>query len=186
MPKPKARRTLSAKVAEHGAKPGERVDVVSKADKVLRQATRVEAMQQGLRYRFIQILVFTPDNQLWVQWRSRHKIVCPRQFGASVGGVVEAGQTYLEAALRELEEELGITGVELQEIGRYTVDGDAPYNAATFACHYDGDDLTGWEEEADALDLMSHEEISFLKERFPYLMTDGLHKALEQLSEAGI
>ncbi|MCP5404777.1 MAG: NUDIX domain-containing protein [Pseudomonadaceae bacterium] len=177
----KPRKTISKTIAEHGAKAGEMVDIVTKGDKVTKTVSRVEAMEKGLRYRFVQVLVFTPERELWVQWRSRHKMICPRQFSASAGGVVEAGQTYEEAALCELQEELGVTGVDVVEVGRYTVDGKEPYNAAVFACQYDGDDLTGWEEEADALDVMTEEELMFLKERFPYLLASGFVKALEML-----
>lgn len=182
---PKARKTISKTVAEHGAKVAERVDVVDKKDKVLRTVSRVEAMEKGLRFRYIQVLVFNSNRELWVQWRSRHKVICPRQYGASVGGVVEAGESYEAAALRELAEEAGITGVELAPVGFYTVDGPQPYNAMTYACQYDGDDLTGWEDEADALDLVNEEEIGFLLARFPYLFTDGLAKALEMMMEEG-
>lgn len=192
MPKPqsktkkqaaKPRKTLSKTVAEHGAKAGEMVDVVDKKDKVLRTVSRVEAMEKGLRFRFIQVLVFNSERELWVQWRSRHKIVCPRQYGASVGGTVEAGEDYETAALRELKEEMGIEGVEIVPVGFYTVDGPQPYNAMTYACQYDGEDFSGWEDEADALDLVNEEEISFMLARFPYLFTEGLAKALEMMME---
>lgn len=176
-------KTLSKTIAEHGAKPGEMVDVVDKKDKVLKTVTRVEAMEKGLRYRFIQVLVFNKAGELWVQWRSRHKIVCPRQYGASVGGVVEAGESYEKAAVRELKEEMGITGVKPKLVGTYTVDGKAPYNAATYVCVWNGNNPKGWETEADALDLLNADELVFLLQRFPYLFTDGLTKAMQQLDE---
>ncbi len=177
------RKTISKTVAEHGAKPGEKVDIVDKKDKVLRTTTRVEAMEKGLRYRFVQVLVFNKAGEMWVQWRSRHKIVCPRQYGAAVGGVVEAGESYEKAAVRELREEMGIKGVKPQLVGTYGVDGKQPYNAATFVCVWNGTNPKGWETEADALDLLTAEEVVFMLKRFPYLFTGGLTKALQQLDE---
>ena len=44
-----------------------------------------------------------------VQKRSRHKDYCPGRLDPTPGGVVGCGETYRENALREMQEEMGIT-----------------------------------------------------------------------------
>lgn len=162
----------------------EMVDILDKKDKIFKTMDRAEALKNGLRHRYVQVLVFNQKGEMWVQWRSRNRTICPRQFGGSASGSVMSGETYEQAAHRELKEEMGITKAKIQLIGYRQTEGKTPYNVANFVCQHDIKDPTGWEEEADILDLMTGEEISFLLQRFPYLVSDGLTSALEQLEEA--
>jgi isopentenyldiphosphate isomerase len=67
----------------------------------------------SLVHRAAHVLVLHPtDGTLLLQKRSLQKDTCPGQWDTSVGGHVGFGQSYLEAALRESEEELGITLTE--------------------------------------------------------------------------
>lgn len=50
--------------------------------------------------------------------RSLQKTINPGIWAVSVGGTVAAGDDYLETARRETEEELGVSGLELQEVKR--------------------------------------------------------------------
>ena len=59
--------------------------------------------------------------------RSEAKDLWPGWWDLAVGGVVGAGETYDDAACRELAEEVGIIGIELQPLGggRYVDDAVA-------------------------------------------------------------
>ncbi|NOX56814.1 MAG: NUDIX domain-containing protein [Planctomycetes bacterium] len=83
-------------------------DIVDAEDRVIGQATRREVHARGLKHRAVHIFVFDPDGRLLVQTRSIHKDEDPLLYTSSASGHVDAGETYQEAARRELEEELGL------------------------------------------------------------------------------
>ncbi|MEO0793587.1 MAG: NUDIX domain-containing protein [Verrucomicrobiota bacterium] len=96
--------------------PNELFDVVDENDQVIDQATRGFVHAQGLRHRAVHILVYNSDGQLYLQKRSMNKDQMPGAWTTSASGHVDAGESYDEAAKRELEEELGIplgTGDEM-------------------------------------------------------------------------
>ncbi len=86
----------------------EMFDVVDKNDRVIRTATRGEVHKNpALVHRSIGILVFRGD-QLYLHKRSDGKDVLPGTWTCSVTGHVDSGETYDQAAERELREELGV------------------------------------------------------------------------------
>ncbi|MFF2190036.1 NUDIX hydrolase [Streptomyces sp. NPDC058155] len=87
------------------------LDIVDENDRVVRQATRGEAYAKGLRHRCAFILARDADDRVFVHRRTATKLVFPSHHDMFVGGVVGAGETYDDAALREAEEELGVSGL---------------------------------------------------------------------------
>ncbi|MFE3117040.1 NUDIX domain-containing protein [Streptomyces niveus] len=87
------------------------IDIVDEHDHVVRQASRGEAYAQGLRHRCVFVLARDAENRIFVHRRTATKTVFPSRYDMFVGGVVGAGETYDEAALREAEEELGVSGL---------------------------------------------------------------------------
>lgn len=87
------------------------LDIVDENDEVVGQATRGEATARGLRHRCAFIEARDADGRIFVHRRTATKLVFPSHYDMFVGGVVGAGETYGEAALREAEEELGVTGL---------------------------------------------------------------------------
>jgi isopentenyl-diphosphate delta-isomerase len=63
--------------------------------------------QQGLWHRDVHVWV-TDGQRLLQQQRAWDKTIMPGAWDISVGGHVAAGEGYLEAAIRETEEELGL------------------------------------------------------------------------------
>ena len=90
----------------------ELIDVVDERDRVIGQARRSEAYARRLRHRCAFILARDPEGRIFVHRRTATKRVFPSLHDMWVGGVVGAGETYDEAALREAEEELGVTGLD--------------------------------------------------------------------------
>lgn len=80
---------------ENGAKTGE----------VL---TRKEVHRLGLWHKIIVIAIINENNQILMQQRSFAKDTNPGQWDISAAGHVSAGQTPLEASIREINEEVGI------------------------------------------------------------------------------
>ena len=87
------------------------LDIVDENDEVVGQAPRGEATARGLRHRCVFIEARDPAGRLFVHRRTATKLVFPSHYDMFVGGVVGAGETYDEAALREAEEELGVSGL---------------------------------------------------------------------------
>jgi 16S rRNA (adenine1518-N6/adenine1519-N6)-dimethyltransferase len=99
-------------------KDGEVFDVVDEEDRVTGQATRREVHEKGLLHRAVHVFVVNRHGELLLQKRSRFKDQHPGVWDSSVAGHLDAGEDYAAAAMRELEEEMGITGTEPEEIGR--------------------------------------------------------------------
>ncbi|MFJ8587111.1 NUDIX domain-containing protein [Streptomyces sp. NPDC093595] len=87
------------------------LDVVDEHDVVVGRAPRGEVYARGLRHRCVFVLARDAEDRLFVHRRTATKLVFPSRYDMFVGGVVGAGESYDEAALREAEEELGVRGL---------------------------------------------------------------------------
>lgn len=83
---------------------------VDQNDGVIGPRSRREIHNMNLLHRAVHILVLNPMGQLYVQKRAPTKDRNPDLWDTSAAGHVDFGETYEEAAIRELEEELGIFG----------------------------------------------------------------------------
>jgi isopentenyldiphosphate isomerase len=89
-------------------------DIVSEDDAVLGQAPRKLCHgNPALIHRAVHVLVFNPAGELLLQQRSPNKDIQPGKWDTSVGGHLAVGESYLEAARREMAEELGISGLPM-------------------------------------------------------------------------
>ena len=96
----------------------ELVDVVDDDDNVIATVTRAEMRAQRLQHRSVGIAILSTDGRLLIHRRSEHKDIWPGWWDIAAGGVVAAGETYDGAARRELAEELGVTGADLEYLGQ--------------------------------------------------------------------
>ncbi|MEU6531875.1 NUDIX domain-containing protein [Streptomyces sp. NPDC046928] len=87
------------------------LDIVDERDRVVGQAPRGEAYARGLRHRCVFIEARDAEGRLFVHRRTPTKLVFPSHYDMFVGGVVGPGESYDDAALREAEEELGVSGL---------------------------------------------------------------------------
>ena len=94
----------------------ELVDIVDEFDHVVDSVPRRVMRAERLRHRVVFIAVVDGMGRLLVHRRSPAKDVWPGWCDIAVGGVVGAGETYLEAAHRELAEEIGVTTETLAEL----------------------------------------------------------------------
>ena len=93
--------------------PPELVVIVDEHNEIITNVPRAVMRREGLIHRATYILVFGSDGRLFVQDRTTTKDIFPGYHDLCAGGVVVAGEDYEESARRELEEELGITDVQL-------------------------------------------------------------------------
>ncbi|CAM5523117.1 MULTISPECIES: NUDIX hydrolase [Streptomyces] len=87
------------------------LDVVDENDRVIGQYPRGEVYARGMRHRCVFVLARDADGRIFVHRRTPAKLVFPSLYDMFVGGVVGAGEAYDDAALREAEEELGVSGL---------------------------------------------------------------------------
>ena len=87
------------------------LDIVDENDQVIGQAPRGEVYARGLRHRVVFVLARDGEGRIFVHRRTATKLTFPSLYDMFVGGVVGAGESYDDAALREAEEELGVTGL---------------------------------------------------------------------------
>jgi 8-oxo-dGTP pyrophosphatase MutT (NUDIX family) len=91
------------------------IDVVDEHDRVVGRSPRGEAYARGLRHRASFIQATDAEGRIFVHRRTATKLVYPSMYDMFVGGVLAAGESYDEAALREAEEELGVSGLPQPE-----------------------------------------------------------------------
>lgn len=97
------------------AKVYNKVVVVDDEDNVIGAEQMTDAIEKGMIRRASRVYVFNQSGKLLVQQRSE-KVLKPLMLDQSAAGHVDEGETYEEAAYRELEEELGLTGRKLELI----------------------------------------------------------------------
>lgn len=85
-------------------------DICDADDNVIGRATRSEVHARGLLHRAVHVFVFNSRGELLIQLRSAEKDEFPLCYTSSASGHVDAGESYEAAAIRELREELGLSG----------------------------------------------------------------------------
>lgn len=119
--------------------PRELVEEVDRTGAVIRLVTRREMREKRLWHRSVFVAVVSNDGQVLVHRRADTKDVWPGCWDAAVGGVCAPGESWHDAAVRELAEEVGVEGVDVEFIatGAYC-DADVALVAAVCLCRTDG------------------------------------------------
>lgn len=87
----------------------EKLDIVDEDDNVIGQDTRENIHKNGLLHREIHVIIYNDRGGILFQKRSETKETYPGLLDISVGGHVDLGESYEETAIKELEEESGIS-----------------------------------------------------------------------------
>ncbi|MCA8995819.1 MAG: NUDIX domain-containing protein [Planctomycetaceae bacterium] len=85
-------------------------DVCDLHDRVIGQAPRSVVHEKNLLHRAVHIWLWRSDGRLVVHLRSRQKDQFPQCYTSSASGHVDHGESYDQAAKRELWEELKLGG----------------------------------------------------------------------------
>jgi isopentenyl-diphosphate delta-isomerase len=93
------------------------LEIVDSEDNVIGTGARAEIHRLGLTHRAVHIFVFNEAGEIYVQRRSDAKDRHPGKLDSSAAGHVDPGESYHETAMRELREEIGISG-SMEEVFR--------------------------------------------------------------------
>ena len=94
----------------------ELLPVVDDNDVVQGLRRRADIHALGLPHRAVHVLVFNAQGLLYLQRRSDNKDTHPGKWTTSASGHVDPDEDYIQAAVRELREELGLE-LALEEVG---------------------------------------------------------------------
>ena len=84
-------------------------EIVDECDVVTGTAPRSECHgNPGLVHRTAHVVVISRAGELLLQKRSQHKDIQPGKWDTAVGGHLAVGETYEQAACREMKEEIGV------------------------------------------------------------------------------
>ena len=161
------------------------IQIVDEHDNPVGQAPMVEAQEKGLIHRIVRIMVEDGKGNILLQKRSDKMLRWPNCWDNSAAGHVDAGEDYLTAAIRELEEELGVKNVELKEVGTYYTDKPlGKLRLRRFNCLYKITYATTPEnidpKEVAAVKWASVDEAKKLIKEHPDQVTDGLEDVINR------
>lgn len=97
----------------------ELLDIVNEEDVVIDQQLRSRVHELGLWHRGVHVFLFTADGKMLIQKRSADRASSPSLLDCSVSEHVQTGETYLEAAIRGMKEEMGVDGIEIKPLIKF-------------------------------------------------------------------
>ncbi len=88
----------------------ELIDILdSKGNKTGESCSMKEVHDKGLIHKSVHVWILNSKNELLIQKREKNRLAYPLYWDISASGHISAGQTSLEAAQREVKEELGLS-----------------------------------------------------------------------------
>jgi len=84
---------------------------VDENDNIIAAMPMFEAIEKGYIRRASRAYVFNESGKVLIQKRSKN-VLKPLLFDVSMGGHVDEGETYTQAAERELQEEIGLSVIQ--------------------------------------------------------------------------
>lgn len=99
-----------------------KIAFVNDRDEIIGSGSKEEAWKNGNIHRIVRIFIFNSQGEMLIQKRADNVVLFPGRWDHAVGGHVDEGEDYIDAAKREAKEELGIDNIEPREIKKYFVD----------------------------------------------------------------
>ncbi|RAJ16353.1 NUDIX hydrolase [Olleya aquimaris] len=98
----------------------ELIDIVTKDGFPTGQSVlKSEIHKKGYFHNTAHVWFYTTQGEILLQQRAASKVICPLLWDVSVAGHIDAGETITSGAVREIQEEIGLTIAEsdLEKIG---------------------------------------------------------------------
>lgn len=154
---------------------GELVEVTDENNRPIAVLPLLEVHRQRLRHRSVMVLVYDLRGKVFLQKRSPAKTIYPGRWDLSATGHVRAGESSEDAALRELDEKLGIRVESLEFRHRVEAGPDTNWE---FVSLYSAGRLAQRPEpnpqELSGGYFFDQQELECLVATFPDMLTPGL------------
>jgi isopentenyldiphosphate isomerase len=148
-------------IVDHLGKPTEKI------------ALKSEAHKNGWFHNTVHVWLYTSKREVLLQQRSHKKLIHPLLWDVSSAGHIDAGETFVEAALRETKEEIGLQlksqdlfkiGVELHKMSynNGAIKDNEFHQVYIAELKVNINELTPQETEVEALKLVSFVEFKTL------------------------
>ena len=111
-------------------------DIVNEQDEVIGTATKEEIEAKRLIDRVCFIMLVNGKGELLLHQRSANKRAYPLYWSGAAAGHLASGETYEQAATREMKEEIGVQP-DLQFVGKF-YSADDREMVGVFLGYYDG------------------------------------------------
>ena len=146
-----------------------------------RKVTKQEAHDNWIIHRCVAVFVFDDQGRLYVQ----EHLKSDRHLDHTVGGHVASGEDYKTAAIREAEEEIGLTGVALKEImtGYYSLERRYIHMFGIYECVAPADWKFVPNDEVDVIYPLPVEEIVRAMNERPEKFTGGFINTMKKYLE---
>lgn len=90
------------------------LDVVDENNTVVGKAAKDEVLKKNLIHRGAVIFLFDSKHRIFIHQRTKNKRIYPNMWNMTLGGSVVSGESFPEAANREITEEVGVKDAKLQ------------------------------------------------------------------------
>ena len=100
------------------------INVVDQHDNPIGVVARRDVFNLAVNFRVVHVLVFNSRGELLLQQLASVRERNLMHWGSSVAGYVFASENYFHAAARRVQQELGIQGCELREVGKTKMKDD--------------------------------------------------------------
>jgi 16S rRNA (adenine1518-N6/adenine1519-N6)-dimethyltransferase len=151
------------------------MDIVNEHDEVIGRDTRASIHARHDIHRGVHVFVVNGGGELLLQLRSANKDYCPGFWDSSVGGQVAAGESYEEAAVRELGEELACPPGPIHLVAHYDSFSTRQREKRALFTHLCDGPFDFPPEEIDEVRFASPTEVAQLMEAEPF--TEGFRKS---------
>lgn len=165
------------KQALHGPQAGTdpTVEVVDNGNRSLAALPLSSVHEQLLPHRSVVVLLYGPDDRIWLHKRSRRKAKHPGRWDLSTKGHVHLGEATFEAAVRKVRQELGLHADRLKRVRELPAGPETGFEFVTvFSLGRLGRDPEPDEREIEDGYYYTAEELAYLVREFRELLTPQL------------
>lgn len=129
------------KLARQQSSRDEYLEIVNQQGEIIGLAPRSECHgDPSLMHRVSHVMVFNQAGFILLQKRAVNKDIQPGKWDTSVGGHLNVGEEFEEAAYREMKEELGIQEAPIHYLYQYVWKTDIETElVGTFYCEFTGE-----------------------------------------------
>ncbi|HET8956039.1 MAG TPA: NUDIX domain-containing protein [Solirubrobacterales bacterium] len=117
------------------------IDAVNKRDERVETVPRGEVLMRGQNFRTAHVFILSSNRSLLLQQLAPQRERHPGRWGSSVAAYLFAGESYLRAASRRMQEELGLVA-PIERVGKMEMrDARSLKFVSLFLCRSDGGEI---------------------------------------------